>query len=63
VSEGCTELTPQAEDARARDRDRLSPVWPYGLAADVAVGAGFTVVAVRRLRAPARALPRGTRVA
>ncbi len=48
---------------RARDREALGITWPYGLALDVGLGALFTVVAVRRLRAPARRLPRGTRVA
>jgi hypothetical protein len=48
---------------RAAERERLGVVWPYGLAANLAIGAGFTVLAVRRLRAPARKLPRGTRVA
>jgi len=54
----------QAIDAqRLAQRERLGITWPYGLAANLAVGAGFTVIAVRRLRAPARKLPRGTRVA
>jgi ABC-type transport system involved in multi-copper enzyme maturation permease subunit len=48
---------------RAEDRENLGITWPYGLAADLAIAAGFTVVAVRRLRAPTRKLPRGTRVA
>jgi hypothetical protein len=46
-----------------RQQDSLPPAWPYGLVLNLALGAGFTVTAVRRLRAPARALPRGTRVA
>jgi ABC-type transport system involved in multi-copper enzyme maturation permease subunit len=49
--------------ARQQQRDALPAAWPYGLAADVALGVAFTVIAVRRLRAPARRLPRGTRVA
>jgi len=40
-----------------------APVWPWGLAALVLLGGGGFVVAVRRLRVPARALARGTRVA
>ncbi|MGZ4625197.1 MAG: ABC transporter permease [Kineosporiaceae bacterium] len=52
-----------AEDARDRQRDELPAAWPYGLAADLAVGAAFTTVAVHRLRAPTRRLPRGSRVA
>jgi ABC-type transport system involved in multi-copper enzyme maturation permease subunit len=51
------------EEQRRRDRDALPAAWPYGLAADLATGAVFTALAVRRLRAPARVLPRGTRVA
>lgn len=39
------------------------PVWPWGLAADVGLGAAAVLVAVRRLRAPSRRLPRGARVA
>jgi ABC-type transport system involved in multi-copper enzyme maturation permease subunit len=52
--------------ARAAQRERedaLGASWPYGLALNLALGAGFTVLSVRRLRAPARTLPRGTRVA
>jgi hypothetical protein len=41
----------------------LSPVWPYGLAADLAIGGGFLALTVLRLRAPSAKLPRGTRVA
>jgi ABC-type transport system involved in multi-copper enzyme maturation permease subunit len=48
------------EQAPAGD---MSPAWPFGLAADLALGAAGFVLAVRRLRAPARKLPRGTRVA
>jgi ABC-type transport system involved in multi-copper enzyme maturation permease subunit len=44
-------------------QNSLGMVWPYGLAVDLTLGAGFTVVAVRRLRTPARRLPRGTRIA
>ncbi len=40
-----------------------SVVWPYGLAANVLLGAGGLVVAVRRLAIPQRTLARGTRVA
>ena len=39
------------------------PVWPYGLAFDAALGAGAVLVTIRRLRTPARKLPRGIRVA
>jgi hypothetical protein len=40
-----------------------SVVWPYGLAANLLLGAGGLVVAVRRLAIPQRRLARGTRVA
>lgn len=51
------------DEARAQRRDELSPTWPYGLAIDLAMAAGFVVVTVRRLSTPTRKLPRGTRVA
>lgn len=38
-------------------------VWPYGLAANILLGAGALVITTRRLRTPARTLPRGLRVA
>ena len=40
-----------------------SPVWPYGLAADVVVGVLALLLTARRLRTPSRTLPRGQRVA
>ncbi len=42
---------------------RRQPVWPYGLAFDVLLGAGALVLTARRLHAPSRTLPRGQRVA
>lgn len=39
------------------------PVWPYGLAFHLVLGAGAVALTVRRLRTPTRALPRGVRVA
>ncbi len=42
---------------------RGGPVWPTGLAVNLALGAGALMVATRRLRTPARALARGQRVA
>lgn len=39
------------------------PVWPYGLAANLAMGAGALLIARRRLTAPADTLPRGVRIA
>lgn len=53
----------KAEQRRAAQREGLGATWPYGLAADVALGGLFVVVAVRRLRTPTRRLPTGTRVA
>lgn len=40
-----------------------APVWPWGLAVNVLLGAAGFVVAVRRLRIPTDKLARGTRVA
>ena len=53
----------QLSDQRRDQRDALGITWPYGLAANLLLGLLFTLLAVRRLRAPARTLPRGTRVA
>ena len=39
------------------------PVWPYGLAFDVLLGAGALWLTARKLRTPTRDLPRGQRVA
>jgi len=50
-------------DARRAQRDELSSTWPYGLALDLLLAAGFVVLTVRRLRTPTTRLPRGTRVA
>ena len=52
-----------ADAKRSAEREDLPSVWPYGLAANLLLGAGFVVITVRRLRAPTRRLPRGTRVA
>ena len=43
--------------------DRPAPVWPTGLAVNVALGAGALVLTTRRLRTPTRTLPKGQRVA
>lgn len=51
-------VSPVAE----RDVD-TSAVWPWGLGANLLLGAAGMWVAVRRLRIPQRTLPRGTRVA
>ena len=39
------------------------PVWPYGLALNVVLGAAALAVTTWRLRTPTRTLPRGSRVA
>lgn len=39
------------------------PVWPYGLAFNLLLGAGSLAITVRRLRTPVRELTRGTRIA
>jgi ABC-2 type transport system permease protein len=44
-------------------RDGGHPVWPYGLAFDLLLGAGGVWVTTRRLRAPAHTLARGVRLA
>ncbi len=40
-----------------------SPIWPWGLGANLLIGATFLWVAVRRLKVPYGQLPTGTRVA
>lgn len=40
-----------------------TPIWPWGLGANLLLGAGFFCIAVRRLAVPYGKLPRGTRVA
>jgi ABC-2 type transport system permease protein len=40
-----------------------APVWPYGLAFNLLLGAGAVIVTTRRLRTPAKTLPKGVRVA
>ncbi|MDR1712402.1 MAG: ABC transporter permease [Propionibacteriaceae bacterium] len=39
------------------------PVWPWGMASNVLLGAAFFAVACRRLKVPYRTLPKGIRVA
>lgn len=51
------------EDVVVPEPDEDSPVWPYGLAFDAALGMGAVLLTIRRLRTPARKLPRGIRVA
>jgi ABC-type transport system involved in multi-copper enzyme maturation permease subunit len=60
----CGDAISQAADqARQVSGDQLPPIWPYGLAADLLIGAAFLVLTVRRLKTPADRLSRGTRVA
>ncbi len=44
-------------------QDQVGATWPYGLILMVLTAAGASAVAVRRLRAPVRTLPRGVRIA
>jgi ABC-type transport system involved in cytochrome c biogenesis permease component len=45
------------------DEQAQPPVWPTGLAVNVALGGAALVLTTRRLRTPSRTLPRGQRVA
>ncbi len=59
-----TEADFAAEEAERRERlDGAGAVWPWGLGADLALGALGVGAAVRRLQVPYTALSRGTRVA
>jgi hypothetical protein len=40
-----------------------APVWPYGLAFNLALGAGAVALTIRRLQAPAETMPKGVRIA
>jgi hypothetical protein len=64
VDDWCSDLV---SDRSYRERQqkvaKLPATWPYGLGADLLIGAGFLVLTVRRLRTPADRLPRGTRIA
>lgn len=46
-----------------RDEDAAGPVWPYGLAFDLALAGGALWLSTRRLRTPMYHVPRGVRVA
>lgn len=48
---------------KPRSANVTTPIWPWGLAVNLVLGAGFFWIAVRRLSVPYGALPRGTRVA
>jgi ABC-type transport system involved in multi-copper enzyme maturation permease subunit len=52
-------------DSPVQERPPLSdtPIWPWGLAVNLLIGAVFFHQAVRRLRIPYHHLPKGTRVA
>ena len=50
-------------DEELLPRPDPKPVWPTGLAVNVALGAGALVLTTRRLRTPSRNLPKGQRVA
>jgi ABC-type transport system involved in multi-copper enzyme maturation permease subunit len=64
VQDWCNDdVSERAIADRARRESDLPAAWPYGLAADLLIGAGFMVLTVRRLRTPAAQLPRGTRIA
>lgn len=52
-------VTPQRED----ESSDTSPVWPWGLGANLALGGGALWLAIRRLRVPYTTLAPGTRVA
>ena len=54
---------PPGQVLSARARDPRRPVWPTGLAIDLALGAGALVLTSRRLRTPSRSLPKGQRIA
>lgn len=45
------------------DDQRPGAIWPWGLGFDMLLGIGALITTTRRLRTPARVLPRGTRVA
>jgi ABC-type transport system involved in multi-copper enzyme maturation permease subunit len=47
----------------ANNRSDAPPVWPYGLGFNLLLGAASVLLTIRRLRTPAVAPPRGTRVA
>jgi ABC-2 type transport system permease protein len=57
------DVTDQMLAQRQNREADLPATWPYGLGADLLVGAGFLVITVRRLRTPTGRLPRGTRIA
>jgi len=63
VQEPLDECWSDGDDSWTFDPDDKSPVWPWGLGADLLLGAGAVWLAVRRLEIPQRSLAKGTRVA
>ena len=59
-NQGPSFLTP---GLREEPIEAPAPVWPIGLAINVALGVGALVLTTRRLRTPTRNLPKGQRVA
>src|SRR5690606_18675050 len=57
------EMSQEELNATPDASDPGSPVWPWGLAVNLLLGAGGVLLAIRRLQIPQRQLPRGTRVA
>jgi ABC-type transport system involved in multi-copper enzyme maturation permease subunit len=54
---------PEQQKLEREKLNKVPAVWPYGFVFLGLIGAGSTLVAVRRLRTPIRKLPRGTRIA
>ena len=54
---------PVTSPVRKRTVDAGAPIWPWGLGINLAIGAAFFCVAVRRLSIPYGVLPKGVRVA
>lgn len=50
-------------DPAGQQVDRSAALWPWGLGVDLVLAAGALWLTARRLRAPVRALPRGSRIA
>jgi ABC-2 type transport system permease protein len=56
-------LPPDRSEGTLSAGHRGPAVWPYGLAADLALGAAAVYLTARRLETPSRRLPRGVRIA
>jgi ABC-type transport system involved in multi-copper enzyme maturation permease subunit len=54
---------PVETPVKRRTVDAGAPIWPWGLGINLAIGAAFFWVAVRRLAVPYGVLPKGVRVA